>query len=238
MNKAVRIIAVGLAVVILFALIAYNSSNPGPANFVAWNENMTLGNKETAQHHYIMYTDIFCPYCDKFSLAVKAHEEDFKKEYIEDKNIYFEIRMTQMNYISHDSVNSKNAAESSYCAARQGKFWGFYYNMLDKLWADYFEKGIGVDRYAKEHIPELEMTYFYDAAKKAEINLDEFKSCVGSEEIQKIVENNTSKAYQITNGGVPYFKFGAYAAAGFAGNWDTEADWQEAKTMLNAGLKN
>ncbi len=237
MNKFVRIAALCLAAGLLLALVIYNANNPGAPNFVAWNENMTIGNKETAQKHYIMYTDIFCPYCDKFSLAVKAHNEDFQKEYIEEKGVYFEIRMTQMNYISHDSINSKNAAESSYCAAKQDKFWGFYYNMLDKLWIDYFEKGIGVDRYAEEHIPELPLEYFYDTAEKAEMNMDEFKSCIGSEEIQKVVENNTAKAYQITSGGVPYFQFGSYSTAGFAGTWDTENDWQNAKTMLNAGLK-
>ena len=166
MNKAPRVIAIGLAIVILFALIAYNAANPGKPNFVAWNENMTLGDKETAKHHYVMYTDLFCPYCDKFSLAVKAHKDEFQKEYLEDKGVYFEIRMTRMNYVSHKSENSKNAAEGSYCAAKQNKFWDFYYTMLDKLWADYFSKGIGVSKEAKEHIPELEMSYFNDAAEK------------------------------------------------------------------------
>ena len=83
MNKAPRVIAIGLAIVILFALIAYNAANPGKPNFVAWNENMTLGDKETAKHHYVMYTDLFCPYCDKFSLAVKAHKDEFQKEYLD-----------------------------------------------------------------------------------------------------------------------------------------------------------
>ena len=59
MNKAPRVIAIGLAIVILFAVIAYNAANPGKPNFVAWNENMTLGDKETAKHHYVMYTDLF-----------------------------------------------------------------------------------------------------------------------------------------------------------------------------------
>lgn len=238
MNKAPRVIAIGLAIVILFALIAYNAANPGKPNFVAWNENMTLGDKETAKHHYVMYTDLFCPYCDKFSLAVKAHKDEFQKEYLEDKGVYFEIRMTRMNYVSHKSENSKNAAEGSYCAAKQNKFWDFYYTMLDKLWADYFSKGIGVSKDAKEHIPKLEMSYFNDAAEKGELNMDEFTACMDSDEMEKTINNNTNKAGSITGGGVPYFQFGsAQPAAGFAGNWDTDADWQNAKTMLNAGLK-
>lgn len=235
MNKAPRVIAVGLAIVILFALIAYNAANPGKPNFVAWNENMTLGDKETAKHHYIMYTDLFCPYCDKFSLAVKAHKDEFQKEYLEDKGVYFEIRMTRMNYVSHDSINSKNGAEGSYCAAKQSKFWDFYYEMLDKLWEDYFEKGIGVDRYS-EHMPELELAYFQEAAEEAGLNMDEFNSCMDSDEMEKTISDNTSKASSITYG-VPYFQFGSSQLSGFDGNWDTENDWQEVKTMLNSGLK-
>ena len=161
-----------------------------------------------------------------------------QKEYLEDKGVYFEIRMTRMNYVSHKSENSKNAAEGSYCAAKQNKFWDFYYTMLDKLWADYFSKGIGVSKDAKEHIPELEMSYFNDAAEKGELNMDEFTACMDSNEMEKTINNNTNKAGSITGGGVPYFQFGgAQPAAGFAGNWDTDADWQNAKTMLNAGLK-
>ena len=122
MNKAPRVIAIGLAIVILFALIAYNAANPGKPNFVAWNENMTLGDKETAKHHYVMYTDLFCPYCDKFSLAVKAHKDEFQKEYLEDKGVYFEIRMTRMNYVSHKSENSKNAAIARPSRINSGTF--------------------------------------------------------------------------------------------------------------------
>ena len=82
------------------------------------------------------------------------------------------------------------------------------------------------------------MSYFNDAAEKGELNMDEFTACMDSDEMEKTINNNTNKAGSITGGGVPYFQFGsAPPAAGFKGNWDTDADWQNAKTMLNAGLK-
>ena len=85
-----------------------------------WNEQMTKGDKDTAKHHFIMYTDVFCPYCDKFSDAVAANMEDFDKNYVEDKNILFEIRVTDMNYVNGHSTNSRPGGEAVYCAAKQG----------------------------------------------------------------------------------------------------------------------
>ena len=50
----------------LFLLFIYNAIQAGKVDMTTWNSNMTIGNAETAKHHFIMYTDIFCPYCDKF----------------------------------------------------------------------------------------------------------------------------------------------------------------------------
>ncbi len=233
MQKAIRIIAVVL--VGAFIIGAIFTSTSGKPSYKAWNENMTIGHLEDADHHFVMYTDIFCPYCDKFSNAVTAHQEDFGKSYIEKENILFEIRVTQMNYENGHSNNSKPAAEGAYCAARQGKFWEYYHEMLARLYADYHSKGIGVSK-DSEKIPDLAMDYFYDASEAAGLEMDSFKQCFDNHETADEVEENTKKASAIVGGGVPYFQFDKYTTSGFAGNWDTEKDWQTAKTMLNAGL--
>ena len=235
MQKAIRAIAVLLVVGFLFALIIYNVANPAKPDMTAWNQAMTLGNKETAEHHFIMYTGLFCPYCDKFSDAVVAHQEEFERDWLEAKKIFFEIRMTDMNYASGHSNNSLPAAEGSYCAAKQEKFWDFYHKMLSKLWDDYHSKGIGVSK-ESERIPDLPMDYFYTAAKDAGLDEASFKSCMDNHETAKEVEKNTNRAANIIDGGVPYFSFGKFSTSGFAGNWNPDNDWEQVQLMLQAGL--
>ena len=155
MHQRIISITIIIAVVgLLFGLFAYNAIYGGGIDSTAWNEQMTLGDKETARHHYIMYTDIFCPYCDKFSDAVAAHKDEFMADYIEGQKIYFEIRVTDMNYLSGHSNNSRPAGEGAYCAAKQNKFWDYYYGLLGKIYKDYHSKGIGIDKNS-ERIPDL-----------------------------------------------------------------------------------
>lgn len=219
----------------LFLLFIYNAIQAGKVDMTTWNSNMTIGDAETAKHHFIMYTDIFCPYCDKFSDAVMYNEEAFKSEYIEGKNILFEVRVTDMNYEAGHSNNSRPAAEGAYCAAKQGKFWEYYHGILNKLYEDYHSKGIGIDR-TSERIPDLENKYFYKVAEKAGLDNDSFVSCMESHETAQELDNNTYRASKTTGGGIPFFQFDKYITSGFAGYFDAEKDWEQAKLMLDAGL--
>ena len=235
MHQRIISITIIIAVVgLLFGLFAYNSMNTsfeGPA----WNEQMTLGDKTTAKHHYIMYTDIFCPYCDKFSDAVAAHKDEFMTDYIEGKKIYFEIRVTDMNYLSGHSENSKPAGEGAYCAAKQEKFWDYYYALLGQIYDDYHSKGIGIDKNS-ERIPDLEMKYFYDVAKKTSLDYDSFVSCMENHETEEELNKNTQRAGNIVGGGVPYFTFDKFVTSGFAGNFNADNDYEQVKLMMDAGL--
>lgn len=233
MQKAIRIAAVVAVVGFLVALMVFNASKG--VDMSTWNAAMTKGDPKTAQHHYIMYTDIFCPYCDKFSHAVGAHLEEFDKDYIEDKKILFEIRVTDMNYESGHSNNSRPAGIAAYCAAKQNQFWDYYYNLINKLYDDYHSKGIGAERDSPEHIPDLELDYYYAAADGTQLNKNQFVQCVEKEETKTELDNNTRRAYNSAQG-LPYFVFDKYTISGMAGNWDAENDWGQVKLMLNAGL--
>lgn len=236
MQKAIRIGALVTVVGFLGALIVFNAINPSPVDMSTWNEKMTKGNPETAKHHFIMYTDIFCPYCDKFSDAVAANQEDFNKRYIEDENILFEIRVTDVNYVNGHSNNSRPAGEAAYCAAKQGDFWGYYYALLEKVYNDYHSHGIGVDKTSPK-IPDLEMNYFYDVADTLEtINRDDLVKCMENDETIAELDGNTKKAQAKINGGVPRFVFDKYVADGFLGNWDTTNDYEQVKILMEAGL--
>ena len=61
-----RIAAIVLVVAALLFLVMFSlMSKPQPSD-QAWNAATTVGPAD-ATHHYIMYTDLMCPYCDVFS---------------------------------------------------------------------------------------------------------------------------------------------------------------------------
>ena len=242
MQRAIRVIALVLAIGFFgFLVVSAMVSSNNNAREV-WNEAMTLGDRATAKHYYYDYTDIMCPYCDKFANAVAAHQAEFERDYIQDKNIFFEVRLTDILYVYHKdehegAINSRNAALNAYCAADQNFFWEYYHGILAKLYADYHSKGIGVDQYS-EHIPKLEGSYFRSVAKEIDgLDYDQFKSCVVNEEKADELDKNTQRAAKITPSGVPYFVFDKYTTNGFLGKGDAENyDWEQAKLLLDAGL--
>ena len=222
-----------VVVVFVVALIVFNASRPAETEVSAWNEAMAKGDRETGEH-FVMYTDIFCPYCDKFSNALHANMEEFTTDYIDSGKVYYEMRVTEMNYLSGHSENSRPGGEAVYCAAKQGKFWEYYEAILDKLFEDYHSKGIGVSKTA-EHIPMLALDYFYEAGETAGVEEEDFVRCMEEHEALDELGRATTRAQKVLNG-VPYFVFGEYKASGFDGNWDTDNDWRQARRMLEAGL--
>ena len=235
MQKAIRIVALVAVIGLLVGLVIYNTLNPAPPDMGVWNEAMSKGDAATAKHHFIMYTDIFCPYCDKFSNAVAANLDKWEKDYIERENILFEIRVTDVNYENGHSTNSRPAGIAAYCAAKQNNFWDYYYALLAKMFEDYFSKGIGVDPYS-EKIPSLPSSYFTDVAKNVKLDQKSFKQCFENQETASELDKNTSRAQSRINGGVPRFVFDKFTYDGFAGNWDTTSDYEQVKTLMNAGL--
>ena len=242
MQKAVRIAAILLVVGFLFALVIYNTLNPPRPEAVVWDKGMTLGDAETAEHFFYDYTDIMCPYCDKFALAMDAHLEDFKKEYVEEKKVFYELRLTNLLASFHpeeESVtnNSTNSALTGYCASEQGKFWEWYGWVLEKLNNDYFSKGIGDSAGATQHIPILDRSYFTGVKDEIE-GLDEAKlaACIEKDETAAKLKKNTEKASKVIQSGLPYYVFNSYVSPGFDGNWEVENDWTSAKLMFDAGI--
>lgn len=236
MQKAIRIGLLVLVISFLGALVIFNAINPTPVDMSVWNEQMAKGDKETAKHHFIMYTDIFCPYCDKFSDAVAANLDHFEKHYIKDNNVLFEIRVTDVNYENGHSENSRPAGQAAYCAAKQGDFWGYYYALLEKIYLEYHSRGIGVDRTSPK-IPTLEKEFFYEIADGLEtIDREKLASCVESGETIAELDKNTKEAQKKINGGVPRFVFDKYTADGFLGNWNTTNDYEQVKLLMDAGL--
>ena len=212
-----RIISITIIIAViggLFALFVYNAINGSAIDTTVWNEQMTIGDIKTAKYHYTMYTDIFCPYCDKFSDALMTHWDEFQSEYIEGKGIFFEVRITDMNYLSGHSNNSRPAGEGAYCAAKQGKFWDYYNLAVTSIWNDYFKSS---GKAAFSRMSSIGKDYWINIGKQIGLNED-FENCVENEETLAEIKTNAEKTAKLANG-MPYFKFNDYTSSGFDLSW-------------------
>lgn len=241
MQKAIRIIAVVLVLGFLGYLIVAGAISNDKAQKEAWVPAMTLGDRETAEHVFYDYTDIMCPFCNKFALAMDEHLEEFKKDYVEGKKVYYEVRLTALLADFHPESastvsNSHMSARGGYCAAEKNKFWEWYGWILKKLSKDYYAFDIGTAP-GKELIPELGKEYFANVGEDIEgLDTEYMMSCIDSEEIIAKVNKYTKKASNIVKTGLPYYVYNSYVAPGFDGNWDIEHDWQQARLMFDAGI--
>ncbi|MBR3257289.1 thioredoxin domain-containing protein [Candidatus Saccharibacteria bacterium] len=228
MPKFARIlILAGIFGVILLAIIS-SSVKPPEIESKIWNDAMTLGDVENATRHYIVYTDLMCPYCNYYAKTISDNEEEFEK-FLSDHKIAYEVRVTDMLYESSDVAFSRPAAEGAYCAARENKFWDYYHLAVDSIFEDYYSKGLGNSKTAPK-ITNLPTSYWKEIGK--EVGLGEsFENCFDEEKALSQVTENTYRASAQASG-LPYFVFGKYATGGFDSTWG----WSETKEMLEAGL--
>lgn len=241
MQKAIRIIAVVLVMGFLGYLIVAGAISNDKAQKEPWVKAMTLGDRDTAEHVFYDYTDIMCPFCNKFALAVEAHMDEFKTDYIEGQKIYYELRLTDLLSQFHPESptlvsNSHLSARAGYCAAEKDKFWEWYSWILAKLNTDWYQYDIGTEP-GKQSIPELGKDYFTSVGEDIEgLDAGFMGECIESDEIIAKVNKYTKKASATVKSGLPYYQFGNYIATGFAGNWDPDHDWQQAKLFFDAGI--
>lgn len=216
-----------IIIIVAIVLVAITFSMNQIAVDPVWNAGMAVGDLN-APNHYVMYTDLMCPYCDVFSRAAMDHWEEFK-QFLDENQIVFEVRLTDMLYEGNGSQYSRDAAESAYCAVREDKFWDFYHGALGALWENYHSKGIGSNKEATP-IKNLPEDYWLKIGKKAGLG-DQFVQCVNNHESLADVDANTTRAAQVSQG-MPYFKFNKFTQAGFDDQWG----WDEVKEYLQAGL--
>ena len=230
LSKVLRLTGIAAVIALFIALIALSMSKPSAAGNI-WDTRTVMGDVNST-NHYIMYTDIMCPYCDVFSREIMNHEDEFKRDYIEGENIAFEVRMTDFlyEYGAGASESSKNGAEAIYCATEQDRFWDYYHASLKSLWDDYHSKGIGSSKTAPA-ITGMGREYWTKIADKLKLS-DSWKSCYDNHEMLEKVKENTAKAAKIVGGGVPYFKFNKFTNGGFDDKWG----WDRVKMFLDAGL--
>ena len=66
MKKAGRIIALIAVFALILIAIVSSSVNQVNVSEEIWNPAMTAGNVDDAIRHYIVYTDLMCPYCNYY----------------------------------------------------------------------------------------------------------------------------------------------------------------------------
>ena len=230
MGRIIRIITTTLLAGAFIALMVFNVSSTSTAD-APWDQATTMGNFES-KNHYIFYTDLMCPYCDAYSRLVSDHKTEFQRDYIEGKDILYEIRLTDFlyEYGEHKTEYSRQSAEATYCAARADKFWEYYEAALAQLWTDYHSKGIGVSKTSPQ-ITDITDQYWLSIGEQ--IGLDQtFQDCYQNHDTVDQIKANTAKAAKVVESGLPYFKFGKFSTGGFDQSWD----WSYVKQYLDAGL--
>lgn len=234
-GKIIRIGAGAGIVALLFAvIIASVTAKPNYAEKI-WDARATMGDAETAEHHFIVYTDIMCPYCDVISRIMMENEEEFQREYIDNKHVLFEVRMTDFlyEYGAHHTNNSKEGAEAVYCAKNEDKFWEYYHAAIKTLWEDYQSHGVGASSTsAPISDDEIDDAYWLNIGKNVGLG-ESFRNCYLNHEALTELQTNTERASKAVESGLPYLVLDRFVSDGFDTNWG----WSELKQQFDAGLK-
>jgi protein-disulfide isomerase len=193
-----------------------------------WNAAMTKGS-ESAENHFIEYTDMMCPYCSKFARALESGAEQFENDYIKNNKVLFELRLA--NIVGDHNVNGERSNVTGYCAAKQeGKFWLYYNALQEKLWQEFYSKGIA-DKKGAPEMPQLDDNFYFDVARDNGLDIDQMKECLADGAARAEMEKNTRRTQNSIQSGVPYFVFNSYASSGF------DDDYNTVRMMFEAGLK-
>ncbi|MDR1448098.1 MAG: DsbA family protein [Candidatus Ancillula sp.] len=190
-----------------------------------WNQSMLIGDS-TSKNHFIEYTDMFCPYCAKFNLALHSSQADFEQNYIQPKKMNLEIRLVSM---LTDHENSDKGGAYTYCAAKENKFQEYYSAMIQKVNEQYFAKGIGAYHGAPD-IPILPDSFFEDEYAKAGLDKQKMTECMQKGEGLNDLGVATATASRKLPNGLPHFVFNTFTTSGF-----DDGGYSRIKTMFKAG---
>lgn len=230
MKQIIKWVAIVAGVGFLIALFMFNqkhiqSTNSHTAGDV-WNEGMVEG-KADAPNHAVEYSDYFCAYCTDF--RGQTSTDRFKKEYLDTGKVKVETRIVAL--LEEKSPNTRRGAEAAFCAADQHKFLQYTDDILPRIQADYFDKGVGTTKNGLVYKPidELPMAYFETSAKNVGLDVAKFSDCVTTKKHDAEISRNTTRAIKLGVSGLPFVAINNYTTSGFDGSYDS------LKMMMKAG---
>lgn len=227
MNKVFRIVGIAVVAILIVAAIVASTTIKPPVSGEVWDTQTTLGNPD-AKNHFVIYSDLVCPYCIAFENAILENEEEFH-EYLEKHDILFEIRLSDFlsEYGETKPINSRYSAVATYCAKDEGKFWDYYNLAVTTLWNDYFKSS---GKSALTKMSKLTKDYWIDLGKKVGLG-DDFASCVKNDTPLETIQENAAKTAELVTG-LPSFKLNNYSPPGFS----LDGTWEDVKAYFKKGL--
>jgi len=138
-----------------------------------------LGNQE-AKIKIFYWSDFACSFCSDQENILKKVYNKFKDDVI----------IIRKDYPDTNSVKSFSfqASRAARCANNQGRFW------------DYNELLYNI----KDQFTELSDQLFIDLAQVVKLNLEDFKSCLQNNKVDKEIFNNIEEAEDLGVVGIPY----------------------------------
>ena len=224
-----RIAGVLAVIVLIVVAVTMGMGRKKPIAETVWYPEMTLGDMETAENHFIIYSDVACPYCIAFEAAMVDHHDELMN-YIAENKILIEVRATDFLYEYGESnpIESRYGAVATHCAKKEGKFWDFYDKAVSRVWKDWFRDA---GKSAFVEFNKMEKDYWIKMGKEVGLGT-EFETCVKNDEVLPEVMADAKKMVKYVDG-LPYFKFNEYVAAGFDLSWG----WEYVLMYFDAGLK-
>ena len=137
----------------------------------------------TAPVSIVEFGDYQCTFCYKFHQSTLS---DIKIEYIDTGKVNYVYRDFPLN-----GPNSVLAAEASYCADEQNKYWQ-YHNIIFKNWAG-------------ENTGWVNMNSLVKFAVQANLAIPEFRNCLNEHKYYEKVIDNENYARQIGINATPTF---------------------------------
>ena len=124
LSRVIRLVVIGVIILVFLALALTSAPKNQDLNNIR-DERTILGDKN-AKNHYVMVTDVMCPYCTVFSRLTLENQDKFEK-YLKDHDIVFELRVT--DFLSENNMDrygfSRMSAEAVACATEQNRFVDF-----------------------------------------------------------------------------------------------------------------
>jgi protein-disulfide isomerase len=227
-KSALRILGVIAVVAALIATIAFSFVKKDGETTI-WDMDMTMGNPE-AKNHFIIYSDLACPYCIYFEEPIIEHEEHFKS-YVEENDILLEVRLSDFlfEYGQHQSPASREGAIATYCAKEEGKFWDFYNLAVHSVYRDFFNEN---GKAGLTGLDQTDKSYWLNIGKQVGLEDEKFKSCVNNDEPLDIIIERAAKTTKLIDG-MPYFKFNNYTFSGA----NPSMTYSDVMMYMDAGLK-